>query len=240
MSAGTRPVRSGSSPRSLRSLGMTTMLLVVAACSRATTTRVPPVGVAVAAGRAEHIVGVGGTSVAATGTTLGIAFAVAPAPWFDVYAHSGSGTLSAADTRETHDLAKAEAGVSALVLPWLAAVAGVEGINYSGALASQRWIIFRTGGEARLELANGAVRGVIRGSFLPKVSVTGLENPTVAVGGATGIEVKRNRLFASLLYSIDRFDFAAGTGGKRSEQLSSLMLQAGWRFGRQPAVIPGQ
>jgi hypothetical protein len=225
-------------------IGEVLALLALSSAGTATSllsqSRIPPVRVAVTAGRAEHIVALGGSPESATGTTLGIALAVAPAPWLDIYARSGSGTLSASDTRESHDLADAEVGVSALVLPWLAAVASAEGLSYSGAFASQRWILFRTGAEARLDLANGAVRGIVRGSFLPKVSVTGLESPSLAVGGATGIEVRRNRLFASLLYSIDRFDFPAGASEKRSEQLSSLMLQAGWRFGRQPAVVPGQ
>lgn len=210
------------------------LLGLASACTppTASQSRMPAVRVAATAGRAEHVVALGGSPQAAAGTTLGIALAVAPQPWLDVYARSGSGSLSAADTRESHDLAEVEAGVSALVMPWLAAIVTVEGRNYSGALASQRWILFRTGAEARLDLANGAVRGVIRGSFLPRVSVTGLESPTLAIGGGTGIEVRRNRLFASLLYSIDRFDFPAGADERRSEQLSSLMLQAGWRFGR--------
>jgi len=194
---------------------------------------IPPVRVAVTSGRAEHIVALGNTPESASGSTLGVALSVTPIPWLDIYGRSASGSLTAAENaRGNHDLAEVEAGASVLVLPWLAAMASVEGRSYSGTLASQRWIALRTGAEARLDLANGAARGVIRASFLPKVTVDGLASPTLAIGSATGIELRRKRFFASLLYSIDRFDFPAGADEKRSEQLSSLMLQAGWRFGR--------
>lgn len=192
----------------------------------------PSVRVAVSTGRADHVVGLGGTPEGAQGSTLGFTVSLAPRPWLELAGRSASGSLTAAaNPRANHDLAELEAGMAVLMLPWLAATAGVEGRSYSGALATQRWRALRTGAEARLDLANGA-RGVIRASVLPKVSVDGLESPTLAIGGATGIELRRRRLFAALLYSIDRYDFPPGAEGKRVEQLSSLMLQAGWRFGR--------
>jgi hypothetical protein len=218
----------------LRAFG-SVLLVLSAACGRlpdAGRPGIPPVRVAVTSGRAEHIVALGDSPEAASGSTLGIALNVAPTSWLELHGRSASGSLTAAEnTRGNHDLAELEAGGSVLILPWLAAMASVEGRSYSGTLATQRWIALRTGAEARLELANGA-RGVIRGSFLPKVTVDGLASPTLAIGSATGIELRRKRFFASLLYSIDRFDFPASGGEKRSEQLSSLMLQAGWRFGR--------
>lgn len=219
---------------SIRALSVT-LLVMSSACGRmpdAARPGIPPVRVAVTSGRAEHIVALGDSPEAASGSTLGVALNVAPTAWLDLHGRSASGSLTAAENaRGNHDLAEVEVGASVLVLPWLAAMASAEGRSYSGTLATQRWIALRTGAEARLDLASGA-RGIIRGSFLPKVTVDGLTSPTLAIGSATGIELRRKRFFASLLYSIDRFDFPAGADEKRSEQLSSLMLQAGWRFGR--------
>ena len=211
-------------------------VLIMAACSRATQPGarglMPSVQLAGATGRADHVVSVGNEPVSAQGTTLGLSVTVAPTSWIEVHARSASGSLTASENSQSnHDLAELEGGVSVLVLPWLAATLGAEARSYSGTLATQRWKAFRTGAEARLDLANGA-RGVIRASAFPKVTVDGLESPNLAIGGATGIELRRRRLFASLLYSIDRFDFPSGPAGSRVEQLSSLMLQAGWRFGR--------
>lgn len=214
------------------------LLVLTAACSRLTDRSgagpgIPPVRIAVTSGRAEHVVSLGGTPRVASGPTVGVAVSVSPAGWLDLYGRSAGGRLIApAAPRDNHDLAEAEVGTSVLVLPWLAVVASVEGRRYAGALASQRWLVLRTGAEARMDLVNGGIRGVIRGSFLPKVTVDGLASPTLALGGATGVELRRKRLFGALLYAIDRFDFPAGVSEKRSEQLSSLMLQAGWRFGR--------
>jgi hypothetical protein len=211
------------------------LLLAAGACTPAAGTSgssaIPPIRIAATTGRADHVVAVGGTPVGAQGTTLGFAFNVALRPSIEVYGRSAGGSLTATASRENHDLAEVEAGVSVLVLPWLAATISGEGRSYAGVLATQRWMALRTGAEARMDLASGA-RGIIRASAFPKVTVEGLESPNVAVGGATGVELRRSRLFASLLYSIDRFDFPSGTGGKRVEQLSSLVLQAGWRFGR--------
>ena len=213
------------------------VLVAFSACARtqrpATSGRIlPAIRVAASTGRADHVVGVGGAPVAAQGTTLGLAVRVAPRPWIEVHARSASGSLTASeDTRANHDLAEVEAGVAAVLLPWLAATMSAEARSYSGSLATQRWKALRTGAEARLELASGA-RGVIRASAFPKVTVDGLASPNLAIGGGTGIELQRQRVFASLIYSIDRFDFPDEGGGKRVEQLSSLVLQAGWRFGR--------
>lgn len=188
--------------------------------------------VAATTGRADHVVAVGGAPVGAQGTTLGLAVDIAPRPWIELHARSAGGSLTASeDARSNHDLAELEGGVSAVLLPWLAATVSAEARTYSGTLATQRWTALRTGAEARLELASGA-RGFIRASVFPKVTVAGLASPNLAVGGGTGIELNRRRVFTSLTYSIDRFDFPAGAGGKRVEQLSSLVLQAGWRFGR--------
>ena len=213
------------------------MVLLLSACAR--TPRPPSqlgpthsYRLGAVTGRADHVVAVSGAPVGAQGTTLGFAVAMSPRPWIEFYGRSAGGTLTAAnDSRANHDLAEAEVGVSGLLLPWLAATVSAETRLYTGELATQRWAAIRAGAEARLELASGA-RGVIRASAFPKVSVDGLPSPNLAIGAGTGIELRRRRLFASLLYSIDRFDFPAGTGGTRVEQLSSLMLQAGWRFGR--------
>ena len=212
-------------------------LLAFSACARTprpgtTTGLMQSLRVAASTGRADHVVAVGDAPVSAQGTTLGFAAALAPRQWIELHVRSAGGSLTASeDPRANHELAEAEAGLSALLLPWLAATVSAEGRSYSGALTTQRWKALRTGAEARLDLANGA-RAVIRASAFPKVTVDGLPSPNLAIGGGTGIELRRRRLFASLVYSIDRFDFPAGSGGKRVEQLSSLMLQAGWRFGR--------
>lgn len=217
----------------------TALALVVSAsaCSRGIPStpsagRIPPVRLAASTGRVDHVVRISGEPVAAQGTTLGVAVNVELRPWVDLNVRSATGSLTASENSQSnHELSELEAGVSMLVLPWLAATVAAEARSYEGTLATQRWTALRTGAEVRMDLANGA-RGIIRASAFPKVSVDGLPSPNLAIGGGTGIELRRRRLFASLMYSIDRYDFPAGAAGRRVEQLSSLMLQAGWRFGR--------
>jgi len=218
-----------------RTLPLLAAITASAACARlpgvSSTGASIPVGVALSTNRVDHVVAVGGNAEGAQGTTVGFAVSVAPRPWIELSGRSASGRLTSENARANRDIAEVEAGLSFLVLPWLAATVGAQARRYTGALASQRWLALRTGAEARLDLANGA-RGVIRASVLPKVTVDGLASPSLAYGGGTGIELSRKRLFASLLYSVDRFDFPASVEGKRVEQLSTLMFQAGWRFGR--------
>ena len=218
------------------------LTLLSSACSRTATTtgarsslnpRSWQVGVAVDAGRAEHIVDAGDGPAATAGSTLGVGIRVAPTAWMEVNARAANGSLTGAGPTVDHDLAESSVDASFLVFPWLAGTVGASARGYSGTLASQRWMSLRTGAELRLSLANGAARGIVRAHLMPKVSIAGLPQPTLGLGTVTGVELRRGRLYGSVLYGLDRYDFASEDGAARREHLGSLSVQAGMLFGRR-------
>ena len=217
--------------------------LLSSACSRGATTpagtrsslnpRNWQVGVAVDAGRAEHIVDAGDGPAATAGSTLGVGIRVAPTSWMEINARAANGSLTGAGPTVDHDLAESSVDAAFLVFPWLAGTVGASARGYSGTLAWQRWMSMRTGAELRLSLANGAARGIVRAHLMPKVTIDGLPQPTLGLGTVTGVELRRGRLYGSVLYGLDRYDFASEDGAARREHLGSLSVQAGVLFGRR-------
>lgn len=228
-----------------RALGMATvasLALIAGGCARAasvTRARGPldprtwQVGVAVDAGRAEHIVDAGEGRTATAGSTFGLGMRASPTSWMEVNVRAANGSLTGAGPTLDHDLAESSVDASFLILPWLAGTMGGSARKYTGALATQRWMSLRTGAELRLPLANGAARGIVRAHLMPRVSIIGFPQPTLALGTATGVELRRGRLYGSVIYGLDRYDFAEEAGVARRERFGSLSIQAGYRFGRR-------
>lgn len=190
-------------------------------------------GVAVDAGRAEHIVDVGDGKVTSAGSTIGFGVRLVPTSWLEINARAANGTMTGAGPAVDHDLAESSVDASFLIFPWLAGTMGGSARKYTGTLAMQRWLSMRTGVEMRLPLANGAARGIVRMHLMPRVSVVGFEQPTIALGTATGVELRRRRLYGSVMYGLDRYDFAEQDGVERRERFGSLTMQVGYLFGRR-------
>ncbi len=126
------------------------------------------------------------------------------------------------------DVAEVGAEVEVVVLPWLAAQAGVRRRTYSTVLARQRWTTVNVGAEARLPFSGIGVSGIVRAALLPGVWVNGLSAPDLAFAAAAGMEYRRGRASLALLYGVERYRFPAGAGTARREQLAALTLKAGW------------
>ena len=190
-------------------------------------------GVAVDAGRAEHIVDVGDGQGATSGSTIGFGVRLVPTRWVEINARAANGSLTGAGPTVDHDLAESSVDASFLFFPWLAGTAGGSARKYTGTLATQRWLSLRTGAELRLPLANGAARGIVRMHLMPRVSVVGFPPARLALGTATGVELRRRRLYGSVMYGLDRYDFAEQDGVTRRERFGSLNVQVGYLFGRR-------
>src|SRR2546425_2759691 len=62
--------------------------------------------------------------------------------------------------------------------------------------------------------AGDAIHSVWRAALLPAVSASGLRGPETAVRGATGLEYRVRTMTLCVEYSLERYDFPAGAGGR--------------------------
>jgi hypothetical protein len=115
--------------------------------------------------------------------------------------------------------------------PWLAAEGGLLVRGYATPLARQRWTLFRVGGAARAPLLDGRVHAIARLGIAPLASVSGLDAPRLPVDAASGLELVAGRFQGAMIYALERFDFPPQGMQIRREQLTTLTLRAGWRFG---------
>ncbi|TLY56118.1 MAG: hypothetical protein E6K55_01675 [Gemmatimonadetes bacterium] len=76
--------------------------------------------------------------------------------------------------------------------------------------------------------------GIVRGAILPGVSVNGLGHPDLAIALASGMEYRRGRASAAVLYSLERYRFAPSATAtvERREQLAGLVVSVGWSLKR--------
>ena len=81
------------------------------------------------------------------------------------------------------------------------------------------------GAEARADFTTIPVRGVVRGGFLPVVSVTGLPDPDVALTAAVGLEYRGTGFTGGMFYGLERYDFPVTGAGQRVEQVSTLSFR---------------
>lgn len=136
------------------------------------------------------------------------------------------GTLNAS-TAGAIDRDVGEVGVDArwLANPWLSLELGSARRAYSTQLARQTWTKVGAGAEALLPLVEDRLRGVVRASLLPLVSVSGTQGPDLGVIASTGLEYHRAGVGVRALYSVERYDFPPRGGVQRLEQVSALTLQ---------------
>jgi hypothetical protein len=92
-------------------------------------------------------------------------------------------------------------------------------------LARQHWSAWQVGAEARLPLGLENVEAVLRGYWMPVVSVSGLSQPDVALATGIGIDWHGRRLGVSALYTFERYDFPASSTTQRLEELSNFRVR---------------
>jgi hypothetical protein len=184
--------------------------------------------------RAEHRVSDGGSLVTTSGTLLGGALALAVRDQFEITVEVWGGRLSTAGSPsvEDHDLAEVQLIGGFRARPWLTLEAGPVLRSYSNVLARQHWTTLRAGAEARLPLAMESIHGIVRGYWMPIVSVNELSRPEIALATSVGVEWQGSRVTVGMTYTLERYDFRASAGARRLEQLSSLHLRAGLRWPR--------
>lgn len=108
---------------------------------------------------------------------------------------------------------------------WLVLLACAARRVYSTDLARQAWTTAGAGAEARLPLLEDGLRGVLRASLLPIVSVSGTPGPNLGVSAAAGLEYRWPTVGIGALYSLERYDFPRQGAAQRLEQLSTLTLR---------------
>lgn len=191
------------------------------------------------AGTAEHRVDAGDGVERSAGVYVGGELRGTLRPWLELRARAARGTLSGSSDGAA-DRAVSDGELTAAVSPlhWLTLTAGVRARRYASDLGDQRWLSAAVGTESRIPLLGDAVRGLVRLAVLPAVDVTGQPRPTLALGAGTGLEARRDRLSAAVIYTLERYDFAPalrvrdGATVRRLEQLSSLGVRASVRLGR--------
>ena len=136
------------------------------------------------------------------------------------------------DSANAEDRHVAEIGFDARYRPltWLWFETGMATRTYSAPIAVQRWTSLRLGAEARVPFFGGRAEGVGRLLFLPLVTVTGVEQPELAITAAAGVQYRLGPVAAGVFYSLERYDFPAQDGVTRAEQLSALTLRASARL----------
>ena len=130
---------------------------------------------------------------------------------------------------EDRDVAEIRLDARYHTLSWLWLETGVATRTYSAPIAVQRWTTLRLGAEARVPFLGDRAEGVGRLLFLPLVSVTGVDQPELALTAAAGVEYRLGPVLAGVFYWLERYDFPVQDEIARVEQLSGLMVRASAR-----------
>ena len=179
----------------------------------------------------DHRVNATGDLERVTGAVWGAGLTVGMSEWLGLQARIGSGSLSAR-TPDAEGRSYSEADFGLLLTPdrWIALDVQTVMRTMETPLARQRWVELRAGTEVGLDLIEGVLRGTMRLSIAPWVSVSGHPSPDLSIGAGTGLQYTAGRLAAGLSYSLDRYDFPAAGGSQRIEQRSALTARIGWRL----------
>lgn len=131
-------------------------------------------------------------------------------------------------------VAEVNGNLGVAVLPWLALNLGTNYRGFARAVATDRWLTVRTGGEVRMNFVGGTMRGTLGASYLPVVKIDGVNaSPKLGLGAAAGLDYHTRRFTAGVRYEAERYDFPDPTPTtKHLEQFSSLRLRMGLLLGR--------
>ena len=150
--------------------------------------------------------------------------------WLSLRGRLASGTLSARTTgAESRAMAEGELLVILVPDHWISLDAGALIRTMETSIARQRWVELRTGADFGLDIIERSLRGTVRLSIAPSVSVSGHRAPDLAIGAGTGLEYTSGRLLANLSYTLERYDFPVQGGSARLEQRSVLTARVVWR-----------
>jgi hypothetical protein len=179
-------------------------------------------------GLGDHRVVDNGTLVASSGTLFGAAVDVTLGPRYELHGEASGGHLTAgpAASLDDHDLADAQLLAGMRVRPWLSLQTALGFRGYSNALARQHWTTWRIGAEARVPLGFETVGALLRGYWIPVVSVSGFPKPDAALAAAVGLEWRGRRLGVGAWYSFERYDFPLQSGTRRLEEVATLRVGA--------------
>jgi hypothetical protein len=187
----------------------------------------------------EHKVDIGRGVERSTGQVVGGVAVLRLGSLIEISGGGETGTLEPdSSISAPADLARVHGVVSILPVPWLALRVGGSSHTFTTTFASQRWVTARLGAEARLAFVGGGLTSVLRFDFFPVVDVTDLDKPDQAFGAAAGLRWSRGVVAAELLYSLERYDFAAVAGVERHEQMAMLIGRFGLQFGKSRAAAP--
>lgn len=213
----------------MRRGGIAAVLLVAAGAGRGAGAQVLTAAAFVSS--AEHRVDAGFGVERSSGLLGGGRVSVSLPPRVSLALTAGSGSLER-DSTNAEERRVAEIGLDARyrTLPWLWLETGVVTRTYAALIATQRWTSMRLGAEARVPFMGGRVEGLGRLLFLPVVSVTGLDQPDLAVAAGAGLAYRVGPVTAELSYAVERYDFPARDGIPRAEQLSTLTVSAAARL----------
>lgn len=183
-------------------------------------------------GRAEHRVRDAGTLIPTSGTVFGGALRADFGPRFSVTGEALAGSFASdgGASIDDHHIAQVLLLGGMKVNPWLTIQAGPVFRNLSNTFARQQWTALRLGGEAHVPLGLEGVRGVLRGYWMPLVSVSGLSRPDIALAASAGVEWRGRRIGVGTRYVLERYDFPANAGDRRIEEISALQawVSAWW------------
>jgi len=179
-------------------------------------------------GRLEHRVRFAGRIEPSSGMVFSGALGIIVRERFEVWGEALGGHLGAdSPDGEDRDVAQVQLLGGVHLRPWLTLQVGASALTYSTPLARQHWTALRLGAEAHVPLALDGVRGLVRGQWMPVVSVSGLEPPAVALAAGAGLEWRGKRISLSALYTLERYDFAGSDADtRRLEEVSSLQVRA--------------
>jgi hypothetical protein len=190
----------------------------------------PPLTASLLGSIVEHRVSIGDGAEQATGVVAGLAIEGRLRPWLNLRLGASGGRLHADwSPSEDRTLGQLDVAADASPLPWLGIVTTAVLRSYEGELARQRWAMMSVGPEGRLALYGSSVQAKARVAFAPLVSVSKTEGPERALFGSVALSYERTKLEVGLEYSLERYDFAAGAGSRRLEQLSGLGVRVGWK-----------
>ena len=181
----------------------------------------------------QSSVRVAGVTTRANGVWSGLALEV-DAGRFSLSASATRGRLAAS---QTGSVPESDGGEMSLVgryqvRPWLDLRLDYAARAFSSAAGYQRWNMVGVGAVVSRDLGTPAVRAFVSLTYLPVVTVSNVERPSLAVGSQVGISLAPDRLpiVFMLSYRVERFSFP--TAAARSEQLDVLTVSVGVRAQR--------
>ena len=183
-------------------------------------------------GIADHRVDIGIGTEKTSGPVFGAEFELPFTRQLTMRGQAIAGKLSAGTSGiDDRTLTDFGATLSYDALSWGSLEIGSGIRSYTTTLATQRWSSIATGGRAHLEALDGLVSGHVNFAFLPLVSVSGIQSPSLGLQAGAGLGFRQRRLTAGLHYELERFSFPAQLGIQRIEQYAILRFRVGLALG---------